>query len=339
MAFPQTRMRRLRASPALRGLVHETDLRAGQLVLPLFVEEDPAGSPVAPLGASPATLPDLARLSISGVLEEARAAAQLGIAAVLLFGIPAEKDAQGSSAWDEEGVVQLCVRALKEALPDLLVITDVCLCEYTEHGHCGVLATDPDPLSPGAPRVDNDASVELLARTAVSHARAGADIVAPSDMMDGRVAAIRAELDGEGFADTPILAYSAKFASAFYGPFREAAGSAPAFGDRRGYQLDPANGRQALREALLDVREGADMVMVKPALAYGDVIRAVRRHTGLPVAAYNVSGEYAMVKAAAAAGHLDERATVLEILTSLRRAGADVIITYHAKDAARWLNQ
>ncbi len=337
MAFPQTRMRRLRASPALRGLVHETDLRAGQLVLPLFVEEDPAGSPVDHSSRSPATLPDLARLSISGVLEEARTAARLGIAAVLLFGIPAEKDAQGSSAWDEEGVVQLCVRALKEALPDLLVITDVCLCEYTEHGHCGVLATDPDPIRPGAPRVDNDASVELLARTAVSHARAGADIVAPSDMMDGRVGAIRAELDGEGFADTPILAYSAKFASAFYGPFREAAGSAPALGDRRGYQLDPANGRQALREALLDVREGADMVMVKPALAYGDVIRAVRRHTGLPVAAYNVSGEYAMVKAAAAAGHLDERATVLEILTSLRRAGADVIITYHAKDAARWL--
>jgi porphobilinogen synthase len=330
-------MRRLRASPALRGLVHETDLRAGQLVLPLFVEEDPTGSPVPPSEGSRVTLPDLARLSISGVLEEARTAAQLGIAAVLLFGIPAEKDARGSSAWDEEGVVQLCVRALKEALPDLLVITDVCLCEYTEHGHCGVLASDPDPRRHGPPRVDNDASLELLARTAVSHARAGADIVAPSDMMDGRVGAIRAELDGEGFVDTPILAYSAKFASAFYGPFREAAGSAPAFGDRRGYQLDPANGREALRETLLDVREGADMVMVKPALAYGDLIAVVRRETGLPVAAYNVSGEYAMVKAAAAAGHLDERATVLEILTSLRRAGADVIITYHAKDAARWL--
>ena len=250
---------------------------------------------------------------------------------MLLFGIPAEKDAQGSSAWDEEGVVQLCVRALKGAVPELLTITDVCLCEYTEHGHCGVLREDGN--------VDNDASVELLARTAVSHARAGADIVAPSDMMDGRVGAIRSELDSEGFADTPILAYSAKFASAFYGPFRDAAGSAPLFGDRRGYQLDPANGREAVRETLLDVQEGADMVMVKPALAYGDLIAAVKRASGLPVAAYNVSGEYAMVRAAAASGHLDERATVVEILTSLRRAGADIIITYHAKDAARWLNE
>jgi porphobilinogen synthase len=347
MAFPQTRLRRLRASPALRGLVRETDLRAEQLVLPLFVEERPAEPPIATdttLSAgssaeSSMALPALARLSISAAVEQARTAAQLGIAAVLLFGIPAEKDAQGSSAWDQEGVVQLCVRALKRELPELLVITDVCLCEYTEHGHCGVLALDSDPRSSDAPRVDNDASVELLARTAVSHARAGADIVAPSDMMDGRVGAIRAELDGEGFVDTPILAYSAKFASAFYGPFRDAAGSAPALGDRRGYQLDPANGREALREALLDVEEGADMVMVKPALAYGDLIAAVRRATSLPVAAYNVSGEYAMVKAAGAAGHLEERATVLEILTSLRRAGADVIITYHAKDAARWLNE
>jgi porphobilinogen synthase len=335
MAFPQTRMRRLRASSALRGLVRETDLRAGQLVLPLFVEERPpnaTGSLGAATGDETQTaLPELARLSISAAVQEARAAAELGIAAVLLFGIPAEKDAQGSSAWDEEGVVQLCVRALKRELPELLVITDVCLCEYTDHGHCGVL----DESS----RVDNDASVELLARTAASHARAGADIVAPSDMMDGRVGAIRAELDNEGFVDTPILAYAAKFASAFYGPFRAAAGSAPAFGDRRDYQLDPANGREALRETLLDVQEGADMVMVKPALAYGDLIAAVRRETRLPVVAYNVSGEYAMVKAAAAAGHIDERATVLEILTSLRRAGADVIITYHAKDAARWLNQ
>jgi len=318
-------MRRLRASPALRGLVRETELRAGQLVLPLFVEEG-----LGEQGKS-AALPDLARFSIAGAVEEARTAVGLGIAAVLLFGVPAEKDAQGSAAWDEEGVVQLCVRALKDALPQLLVITDVCLCEYTGHGHCGVLSEEGT--------IDNDASLELLARTAVSHARAGADVVAPSDMMDGRVGAIRAELDGEGFADTPILAYSAKFASAFYGPFRAAAGSAPAFGDRRAYQLDPANGREALRETLLDVQEGADMVMVKPALAYGDLIRAVRSATDLPVAAYNVSGEYAMVKAAAAAGHLDERAAVLEILTSLRRAGADVIITYHAKDAARWLNE
>jgi porphobilinogen synthase len=277
------------------------------------------------------SLPSLTRLSVAGAVEEARAAAALGIGAVLLFGIPAEKDAEGSAAWDEEGVVQVCVRALKDAVPELLVITDVCLCEYTEHGHCGVLREDQS--------VDNDASLELLARTAVSHARAGADVVAPSDMMDGRVGAIRAELDGEGFADTPILAYSAKFASAFYGPFRGAAGSTPAFGDRRAYQLDPANGREAVRETVLDVQEGADMVMVKPALAYGDLIAAVKHATGLPVAAYNVSGEYAMVRAAAAAGHLDERATVIEILTSLRRAGADVIITYHAKDAARWLNE
>jgi porphobilinogen synthase len=332
MAFPQTRMRRLRASPALRGMVRETDLRAEQLVLPLFVEEQPSGDDGWPKrGCSPEALPELARLSISAAVAQARAAAELGIGAVLLFGIPAEKDARGSSAWDEEGVVQLCVRALKQELPELPVITDVCLCEYTDHGHCGVL----DESS----CVDNDASVELLVRTAVSHARAGADIVAPSDMMDGRVGAIRAELDNEGFADTPILAYAAKFASAFYGPFRDAAGSAPAFGDRRGYQLDPANAREALRETLLDEREGADMVMVKPALAYGDLIGAVRRETRLPVVAYNVSGEYAMVKAAAAAGHIDERATVLEILTSLRRAGADVIITYHAKDAATWLNQ
>ncbi|HWX44695.1 MAG TPA: porphobilinogen synthase [Solirubrobacteraceae bacterium] len=330
MAFPQTRMRRLRSSSGLRGLVRETELRAGQLVLPLFVAETAragGGSSREPIPG----MPGVERLSISEAVVEARAAAQLGIGAVLLFGIPVEKDAEGSGAWDEEGVVQLSVRALKDALPGLLVITDVCLCEYTEHGHCGVLRGD------GA--VDNDASLELLARTAVSHARAGADIVAPSDMMDGRVGVIRAELDGEGFAETPILAYSAKFASAFYGPFREAAGSAPAFGDRRAYQLDPANGREALRETLLDVQEGADMVMVKPALAYGDLIRAVRQATELPVAAYNVSGEYAMVKAAAAAGYLDERAAVLEILTSLRRAGADVIITYHAKDAARWLNE
>jgi porphobilinogen synthase len=331
MAFPETRLRRLRASAALRGLVRETDLRAGQLVLPLFVREESS----APAAREPiAAMPGVARLTVAEAVAEAREAAGLGLAAVLLFGIPDEKDAEGSGAWDDDGVVQRCVRALKAQLPELLVITDVCLCEYTEHGHCGVLRSDRD-----APSVDNDATLELLARTAVSHARAGADIVAPSDMMDGRVGAIRAELDGEGFADTPILAYSAKFASAFYGPFREAAGSAPAFGDRRAYQLDPANGREALRETLLDVREGADMVMVKPALAYGDLIGAVRRETRLPIAAYNVSGEYAMVKAAAAAGYLDERATVLEILTSLRRAGADVIITYHAKDAARWLRE
>jgi porphobilinogen synthase len=319
-------MRRLRATAGLRGLVRETELSAGRLVLPLFVSEaDPS-----PAGRGRiASLPGVDRLSISAAVADAGEAASLGIAAVLLFGVPAEKDEHGSAAWDEEGVVQVATRAIKQAHPGLLVIADVCLCEYTTHGHCGILRED------GA--VDNDATVELLARTAVSQARAGADLVAPSDMMDGRVAAIREELDEEGLTQTPILAYSAKFASAFYGPFREAAGSAPAFGDRRSYQLDPANLDEAVREAILDVEEGADMVMVKPALAYGEVIRAVKTATRLPVAAYNVSGEYAMVKAAAAAGYLDERAAVLEILTSLRRAGADTIITYHAREAARWL--
>jgi len=327
MAFPQTRMRRLRATAGLRGLVRETDLRAGQLVLPLFVAER---APSNSSGREPiATMPGVDRLSLSAAVAEAQEAAALGIAAVMLFGVPAEKDEQGSGAWEEEGVVQLATRAIKQAEPEMLVVTDVCLCEYTAHGHCGILRADGT--------VDNDATIELLGRTAVSHVRAGADLVAPSDMMDGRVGAIREELDGEGFSETPILAYSAKFASAFYGPFRDAADSAPAFGDRRGYQMDPANGREAVREALLDVREGADMVMVKPALAYGDLIAAVRRATRLPVAAYNVSGEYAMVKAAALAGYLEERATVLEILTSLRRAGADTIVSYHAKDAARWL--
>jgi porphobilinogen synthase len=323
MPFPQTRMRRLRASAALRGLVRETELRPGQLLLPLFVSEAVASrDPIA-------AMPGVDRLSIAQAIDEARQAHALGIAGVLLFGVPANKDQEGTGAWDDDGVVQVALHALREAVPDLLLITDVCLCEYTEHGHCGVLDSEG--------QVDNDASLELLARTAVSHARAGADIVAPSDMMDGRVGAIRTELDGEGFAQTPIMAYSAKFASAFYGPFREAAGSTPSFGDRRTYQLDPANARQALRETLLDVQEGADMVMVKPALAYGDLIRATREATELPVVAYNVSGEYAMVKAAAAAGYLDERTTVLEILTSLRRAGADIIISYHAKDAAQWL--
>ncbi len=328
MAFPQTRMRRLRASAGLRGLVRETELSARRLVLPMFVVDagstEPAGGPIA-------TMPGVERLSISAAVEEAREAAILGIGAVMLFGIPAEKDEHGSTAWDGDGVVQVATRAIKQAQPELLVITDVCLCEYTTHGHCGVLRADGS--------VDNDATVELLARTAVSHAHAGADLVAPSDMMDGRVGAIREELDGEGLSEIPILAYSAKFASAFYGPFREAAGSTPSFGDRRGYQLDPANGREAVREALLDVQEGADMVMVKPALAYGDLIAEIKRAVNLPLAAYNVSGEYAMVKAAAAAGYLDERAAVLEILTSLHRAGADAIISYHAKDAARWLTE
>ena len=323
MAYPKTRMRRLRATAGLRGLVRETELRPGALILPLFVaESQDARGPIE-------AMPGVARHSVAEAVEEARQAAQLGLGAVMLFGIPAEKDEHGSGAWDDDGAVQLAAGAIKGALPELLVLTDVCLCEYTTHGHCGVLREDGG--------VDNDATLELLARTAVSHARAGADIVAPSDMMDGRVGAIRSELDAEGFPEVPILAYSAKFASAFYGPFREAAGSAPAFGDRRAYQMDPANGREAVREALLDVQEGADMVMVKPALAYGDLISAIKAAAGIPVSAYNVSGEYAMVKAAAEAGYLDERATVIEILTSLRRAGADTIITYHAKDAARWL--
>jgi porphobilinogen synthase len=353
MAFPQTRMRRMRASASLRGLVRETELRAGQLVLPLFVTDGdpthPGGNASQPAREPIATDQDPAhpfeRLSISALIDEAHAVAALGLAGVMLFGIPAAKDAEGSGAWDEEGVIQAAVRALKQAVPELLVLTDVCLCEYTDHGHCGVLRDSESRPPAGSlfasadapPVIDNDATIELLARVAVSHARAGADLVAPSDMMDGRVGAIRSELDAEGFADTPILAYSAKFASAFYGPFRDAAGSAPTRGDRRGYQMDPANGREAVREALLDVQEGADMVMVKPALAYGDLIRAVKHATRLPVAAYNVSGEYAMVKAAAAAGYLDERAAVLEILTSLRRAGADTIISYHSKDAAQWL--
>ena len=324
MAFPATRMRRLRATPVLRELVRETRLSASDLVLPLFVQAAEGRVPIA-------SLPGVDRLSISPAVEEAGAAKALGLPAVLLFGIPHDddKDAEGTGAYDDEGIVQLATRAIKEAHPDLLVMTDVCLCEYTDHGHCGLLSTDGT--------VENDASAELIARTAVSQARAGADIVAPSDMMDGRIGAVRTALDEEGFQDTPIVAYSAKFASAFYGPFREAAGSTPAFGDRRAYQMDPANGDEALREALLDVQEGADVVMVKPALAYLDVIRCVKDATRLPVAAYNVSGEYAMVKAAAAVGALDERTAVLEILTSIRRAGADIVITYHAKDAAQWL--
>ena len=326
MPFPQTRLRRLRATPVLRDLVRETRLDPGDFVLPLFVEEGLEGrGGRVPIHA----MPGVDRLSTAGAVAEAGEAHALGIPAVLLFGIPADKDEEGSGAWDDEGAVQLATRAIKDAHPDVLVIADLCLCEYTSHGHCGLLRADGS--------VDNDASVELLARTALSQARAGADVIAPSDMMDGRVGAIRAALDEDGLSDTPILAYSAKFASAFYGPFREAADSTPAFGDRRGYQMDPANGDEALREALLDVQEGADMVMVKPALPYLDVVRRVKDATHLPVAAYNVSGEYAMLKAAAAAGYLDERAAVLEALTSIRRAGADIVITYHAKDAARWL--
>ncbi len=323
MAFPQTRLRRLRATRALRGLVRETQLEPADLVYPMFVSHGvDRREPIEPM-------PGFDRLSIDHAVAEAREAAGLGIQAVLLFGIPAAKDEEGSAAWDEEGVVQLATRAIKEELPQTIVITDLCLCEYTSHGHCGVLRPDGS--------VDNDQTIELLSRTAIAQAQAGADIVAPSDMMDGRVGAIRHALDEEGLTDTPILAYSAKFASAFYGPFREAADSAPSFGDRRGYQMDPSNGNEAVREARLDVEEGADIVMVKPALPYLDVIRKVKDETGMPLAAYNVSGEYAMIKAAAAAGYLDERAAVLEALTSIRRAGADIVITYHAMDAARWL--
>ena len=323
MAFPATRMRRLRQTGLLRDMVRETELTPSHLVLPLFVQlgED-SRTPIE-------AMPGVDRLSISHAVEEAGEAHALGVPAVLLFGVPAEKDEQASGAYDDEGVVQLAVRALKEAHPELVVITDVCLCGYTSHGHCGVVRSDGT--------VDNDVTLELLAKTAISHARAGADAVAPSDMMDGRVGALRSQLDQESFTDTPIVAYSAKFASAFYGPFREAAGSAPAFGDRRSYQMDPANADEAVREALLDVEEGADVVMVKPALPYLDVIRRVKEATRVPVAAYNVSGEYSMIKAAAAAGYLDERAVVLESLTAIRRAGADIVITYFAKEVAEWL--
>ena len=323
MAFPATRLRRLRQTGLLRAMVRETELTPSHLVLPLFVQlgED-SRTPIE-------AMPGVERLSISHAVEEAGEAAALGVPAVLLFGVTADKDEQASGAYDQEGVVQLAVRALKDAHPDLVVITDVCLCGYTSHGHCGVIREDGS--------VDNDVTLELLAKTAISHAVAGADAVAPSDMMDGRVGAIRSQLDSEGLKDTPIVAYSAKFASAFYGPFREAADSAPQFGDRRSYQMDPANADEAVREALLDVEEGADVVMVKPALPYLDVIRRVKDATGVPVAAYNVSGEYSMIKAAASAGYLDERATVLESLTAIRRAGADIVITYFAKDAAEWL--
>ena len=323
MAYPATRLRRLRRTPVLREMVRETELRPHHLIHPLFVEAGLDGR--APISS----MPGVDRHSIDALVEEAGAIRAAGVPAVLLFGIPDAKDPEGAGSYDDEGIVQLAIRALKAAHPDLVVITDVCLCEYTDHGHCGLLRGDGS--------VDNDSSVELHVRTAVSHARAGADIVAPSDMMDGRVGAIRAELDAEGFIDTAILAYSAKFASAFYGPFREAADSTPAFGDRRAYQMDPANGDEALREALLDAEEGADALMVKPAVPYLDVLARLSERTLLPLAAYHVSGEYAMLKHAAAAGALDERTAALETLTSIRRAGADLVITYYAKDAAQWL--
>jgi porphobilinogen synthase len=314
----------MRKTSGLRGLVRETDLSVDHLVYPLFVTY--GSDRREPIEA----MPGIERLTISHLEDEAGEIAALGIPAVLLFGIPADKDEAASGAYDPEGIVQLAVRALKQAQRELTVITDVCLCEYMSHGHCGVVRED------GA--VDNDVTLELLAKTAISHAESGADAVAPSDMMDGRVGAIRAQLDSEGHSDLPIVAYSAKFASAFYGPFREAADSAPAFGDRRGYQMDPANAREAVREATIDVEEGADVVMVKPALPYLDVIQRVREAMPVPVAAYNVSGEYAMLKAAAAQGWIDQRQAVLESLTAIRRAGADMIVTYHAKEAAEWLH-
>jgi porphobilinogen synthase len=315
-------MRRLRRTRALRELVRETELSPRHLVQPLFVV---AGEGVR---EDVGSMPGVERYSISELVAEAAEVQDAGVGAVILFGIPAEKDELASGAHDPEGVVQMAVRALKEAHPELVVITDVCLCGYTSHGHCGFVRDG---------EVDNDITLELLAKTAISHAEAGADAVAPSDMMDGRVGAIRSQLDEEGHSGTPIIAYSAKYASAFYGPFRDAAESTPDFGDRRGYQMDPANAREALREVRLDIEEGADMVMVKPAVPYLDVIRRVREETDMPVAAYHVSGEYSMLKAAAQNGWLDERAAVVETLTSIRRAGADVILTYYAKEAAAWL--
>jgi porphobilinogen synthase len=336
MAFPATRMRRLRRTGALRGLIRETEVSPAHLIYPMFVQ-------LGTESRSPITgMPGVDRLSINAAVEEAGEALGLGIPAVLLFGVPAVKDELAAGAYDDEGVAQLAIRAIKEAHPDLLVFTDVCLCSYTTHGHCGVIrsasnASGANPAKPYEGEIDNDATLDLLAKTAISHAAAGADAVAPSDMMDGRVGTLRSQLDQEGHSDTPIIAYSAKFASAYYGPFREAADATPQFGDRRTHQMDPANAGEAVREALLDVEEGADVVMVKPALPYLDVIQRIKQATRVPVAAYNVSGEYAMLKAAAQNGWLDEQAAVLETLTSIRRAGADMILTYHAKQAARWL--
>jgi porphobilinogen synthase len=320
-----TRTRRTRRTDALRTLVRETRLDASQFVYPLFITHGQG------IRHEISSMPGQYQLSVDMLAAEAGELRELGVRAVLLFGLPASKDPEGTEAYADDGIVQQAMRELKRLDPSLVTIADICLCEYTDHGHCGVLTA--------AGEVDNDPSLDLLARMAVSTARAGADVIAPSDMMDGRVGAIREALDDAGFTTTPIMAYSAKYASAFYGPFREAAGSTPQFGDRRGYQMDPANGLEALREVEADIEESADIVMVKPALPYLDVIHAVRERTDLPLAAYNVSGEYAMVKAAVANGWLDERRVVLEILTSIARAGAGIIITYHAKDAARWLRE
>lgn len=324
ITYPMHRYRRLRSSKFMREMVRETSLQPADLIYPIFVtEEEGTKAPVQ-------SMPGIFRLPLDQVVAEAQRAYNAGIPAVLLFGIPLSKDEKGSSAYDPQGVVQRAVSTLKENFPELLVITDVCLCEYTSHGHCGVVEDGG---------VANDPTLELLAQVAVSHARAGADVVAPSDMMDGRVQAIRRSLDDEGFTDVSILSYAAKYASAFYGPFREAAGSAPGFGDRRTYQMDPANSREALKEVKADLDEGADMVMVKPALAYLDVISRIRSEVEVPLVAYNVSGEYSMVKKAAQEGLVDEKNTVMEILTAIKRAGADIIITYHALQVAEWLQQ
>ncbi|HEY4217075.1 MAG TPA: porphobilinogen synthase [Gemmatimonadaceae bacterium] len=321
-SFPAYRPRRLRRTAALRRLVRETMLHPSQLVLPLFVR---SGSGIRQPVES---MPGVDQTSVDEMLEDARQAASLGISGVLLFGIPDHKDATGSEAWNDDAPVQQAVRALKREVPELVVITDVCLCEYTEHGHCGVIRGDT---------VDNDATLDLLAREALSHARAGADIIAPSDMMDGRVAAIRRALDGNGFPDTPILSYAAKFAGPFYGPFREAAESTPQFGDRRSYQMDSANANEAMREVWLDIEEGADMVMVKPAGPFLDIIHRVKSETGYPVAAYQVSGEFAMIQAAAERGWIDRERVMMDSLLGIRRAGADIIITYFAREAATLL--
>ena len=323
MSFPAQRPRRLRRTEALRGLVRETRLTTGGLIYPMFV------CPGKNVRKEVGSMPGIAQQSVDQIVKECREVESLGIPGVILFGLPESKDARGASSTSAQGVVQRAIEAIRKAKLNLLVITDVCLCEYTDHGHCGVIEHG---------EVANDATVEILAEQALSHARAGADIVAPSDMMDGRVGAIRAKLDDHKFENVAILSYAAKYCSGFYGPFREAAESAPKFGDRRSYQMDPANAREALKEVALDLEEGADMIMVKPALPYLDVIRSVRDKFDVPVAAYNVSGEYAMIKAAVQKGWLDEQRVVLEVLTSIQRAGASVILTYHAKDAARWLN-
>lgn len=323
-SFPTVRLRRLRRTEVLRGLVRETRLSRHDFILPMFaVEGTGVRRPIS-------SMPGVHQLSIDQLVEDARKAHDAGVAALILFGIPATKDEMATSGWVQDGIIPRAVEALKKALPDLLLVADVCNCEYMSHGHCGIVEGE---------HVVNDASLDLLAKASLSYARAGVDIVAPSDMMDGRVAAIRRRLDENGFHEIPIMAYSAKYASGFYGPFREAAESAPQFGDRRSYQMDPANRREALREVLQDVQEGADMVMVKPALPYLDVIREVRDLVDMPVAAYNVSGEYSMVKAAALQGWIDEKRVVMEILTGIRRAGADLILTYHAVDAIRWLEE